>query len=124
MTNIVPSTTRYHRIDGWRGYSIPTLAVAGSSDTGTWPDSPCPTPLVKRELRDFCKHLRANGIRCRQRMGGSSNVFCGKRWVVVERAQFAQAAILAVEYMDNMRSETRFIHDADLEQLGYHNAEV
>ena len=54
MTTRIPR--RYHRIDGWRGFWIPGTAVAGVSDTGTWSDSPCPTPAVKAELRALAEH--------------------------------------------------------------------
>jgi hypothetical protein len=45
------TTKRYHKIDGWRGYPVPALAIVGASDTGAWDDSPCPSNEVKAELR-------------------------------------------------------------------------
>lgn len=112
---------RYHRIDGWRGYNIPGNAVAGSSDTGTWSDSPCPTPAVMGELRRFTREvLKANGIRYRMGVGSSSNVFCGKRWVVVkDRSQFPLAAQLTLDWLEANNDCTRYIHSADQDQLGY-----
>ena len=86
-------TRRYHRIDGWRGYPIPALAVIGSSDTGEWDDSPAPSREVKAEIRRFQREvLRPLGIKSRQRIGVSSNVFCAKRWVCVPRGSFQAAA--------------------------------
>lgn len=111
--------SRYHRIDGWRGYSVPALAVAGASDTGTWDDSPCPSPQVKAELARLSKHLRENGVPVRTRYGTSSNVFCGKRWLVVRnREDWPRAAQLALDWMEEHRADTRFIHSAEQEQLG------
>lgn len=110
----IPS--RYHRIDGWRGYSIPGCAVAGASDTGTWDDSPCPTPEVRAELRRFMRTvLRPAGIHSRIRYGVSSNVFCAKAWVCVSAADWPRAFDLANTYIDDddrgPRS-LRYLHDA------------
>lgn len=104
---------RYHRISGWRGYWIPGPAVAGASDTGTWSDSPCPTPLVQAEIRRFQREcLRPAGIKSRTRFGGSSNVFCGKRWVCVSAEDWLRAKDLADAWLQNNESTTRFIHNA------------
>ena len=111
---------RYHRIDGWRGYYIPALAIAGSSDTGNWNDSPCPSGLVKQEIRRLQSEvLIPNGIKSRTRFGGSSNVFCGKRWLTVSKQDFHQAALLVSEWLEQHKFDTAFVHDADLDQLGY-----
>lgn len=105
---------RYHQTDGWRGYSIPDYAVVGSSDTGTWPDSPAPTPDVVAELQRFRKEvLRPAGIKSRQRIARSSNVFMVKRWLTVAREDFDRASQLASAWMDEHKDDTRFIHTAD-----------
>lgn len=105
---------RYHKIDGWRGYFIPGPAVAGSSDAGTWSDSPCPTPLVRAEIRRFQREcLRPAAIKSRTHFGGSSNVFCGKRWVCVDAADWHRAKPLADAWLAANHSSTRFIHSAD-----------
>lgn len=104
---------RYHRMDGWRGYSIPGTAVAGASDTGTWPDSPCPTPQVMAEIQRFRKEvLRPAGIPSRLRGGATSNVFCGKRWVCVRADDWPRAIELADAWLKAHGSDTRFLHDA------------
>lgn len=108
----IPS--RYHKIDGWRGYRIPGPAVVGSSDTGTWSDSPCPTPMVRAEIRRFQREcLRPAGIKSRTRFGGSSNVFCGKRWVCVSPDDWPRAKALADAWLKEHHTDTRFIHSAD-----------
>ena len=114
------TTKRYHKIDGWRGYPVPALAIVGASDTGGWDDSPCPSREVKAELRRFQREvLKPAGIASRTRIGHSSNVFCVKRWLVVNKEDFDKSARLAVQWLKQERYTTSFIHDADLKQLGY-----
>jgi hypothetical protein len=108
---------RYHRTDGWRGYQIPATAIVGASDTGTWEDSPCPSPEVKRELRRFQREVLAPAkITSRTRIGHTSNVFCGKRWICVPKEDFDKAAQLAVEWLEKNDRELRYLHDADLDK--------
>lgn len=112
---------RYHRIDGWRGYSIPEYAVAGASDCGRFSDSPAPTDQVEEELKRFRREvLRPAGIHSRLLAGSTSNVFCGKRWITVRAEDFTHAAQLTMEWMESNRDTTKYIHDADLDSLGYH----
>jgi hypothetical protein len=114
------TTKRYHKIDGWRGYPVPALAIVGASDTGTWDDSPCPSNEVKAELNRFRREvLKPAGIASRTRIGHSSNVFCAKRWLLVSKEDFDKSARLAVQWLKENRYDTDFIHSADLEQLGY-----
>lgn len=106
--------SRYHRLDGWRGYMIPGSAIAGASDTGMASDSPCPSDKVKAEVHRFQREcLRPAGIKSRQRIGGSSNVFCGKRWVCVSEADWPKAAALALEWIDGNEHGLHYLHDAD-----------
>ena len=116
-------TARYHRIDGWRGYYIPPGAVAGASDTGMADDSPAPSDKVAEEVTRFREVLKQAGIRSRLRWGTSSNVFMGKRWIIVGAEDFARAAQLTVDWMEAHRYDTRYIHEADLDDLGYKAAE-
>ncbi len=105
---------RYHRIDGWRGYKIPGPAVAGCSDTGMCYDSPCPSYVAKGEINRLRREvLRPAGIKSRTRYGSSSNVFCMKRWLVVDAADWPKAKALADEWIEKTKSETRLIHGAD-----------
>jgi hypothetical protein len=106
--------SRYHKLDNWRGYRIPGLAVAGASDTGTWSDSPCPSDKVAKEIRRLQREcLRPAGIKSRQRAGGSSNCFCGKRWVCVSQSDWPQAAPLAQKWLDDNDQSLQFLHSAD-----------
>lgn len=116
-----PMKQRYHRTDGWRGYSIPGRAVAGASDTGMWEDSPARSDLVKAELDRYRKEvLRANGIRSRIRHTQSSNVFMVKHWVVVSEEDFDRAAQLTVDWLADNYATTEYVHEADLDEVGYH----
>jgi hypothetical protein len=103
---------RYHRLDGWRGYSIPEYAIAGASCTGDWSDSPAPTDRVLAELADFRKILRKHHIRSRIKWGQSSNCFCAKVWIVVHSKDFARGRKLADAYLASTKSTTHYIHDA------------
>lgn len=105
---------RYHRIDGWRGFWIPGTAIAGSSDTGSWPDSPCRTDVAKREIARLQREcLRPAGIKSRQRIGVSSNVFCAKRWLCVRADDFSRAKALADAWLAENKHNTQLIHNAE-----------
>ena len=107
---------RYHKIDGWRGYWVPALAIAGASDTGTYSDSPCPSNEVSKELNRLRKEvLRPAGIASRTRWGNSSNLFCAKRWLIVRQANFEKAAKIAHDWLEKNQRSTTYIHDANLE---------
>ena len=106
--------SRYHRIDGWRGYSIPDYAVAGASDTGMASDSPCPSDVVAKEIARLGKEaLHTNGIKYRTVWGSSSNCFCSKRWVTVAKADFDKAALAASTWLNTHKDDTYYIHNGE-----------
>ena len=112
---IVAPVRRYNRIDGWRGYYIPACAIVGASDTGTAPDSPCSSNLVKAEIARVGKEvLHPLGIKYRTVWGNSSNIFCAKRWIVVKKESFNTAAYAVLKWLEDHRVDTDFIHDANL----------
>ena len=107
---------RYNNIDGWRGYWVPALAIAGSSDTGTYPDSPCPSTVVLQEITRIRKEvLLPAGIKSRSRFGNSSNIFCAKRWLVVSKRDFEKAAVIVNQWLNDNRSSTSYVHNASQE---------
>lgn len=107
---------RYNKIDGWRGYWVPALAVAGSSDTGTYSDSPCPSPEILKEITRIRKEvLLPLGIKSRSRLGNSSNVFCAKRWLVVSKRDFEKAAVVVEQWLNENRGLTSYVHSANQE---------
>ena len=114
---ITAPVRRYNRIDGWRGYFIPACAIVGASDTGTWPDSPCPSGDVAKEIARFGREvLRPLGIKYRTRYGTSSNVFCAKKWVVVKKEDFEKAAVAALAWLKEHNFDTHYLHDANLKE--------
>lgn len=114
-----PTASRYHRTDSWRGYRIPRLAIVGASDTGMESDSPAPSDDVAAELHRFAREtLTPAGIRWRTTSTPSSNLFMVKLWITTRAAEdFPRAAELAAEWVAENRDTTRYIHDADLEEL-------
>ena len=105
---------RYHRgHDGWGRdyYAIPQYAVAGSSDCGTWSDSPAPSDKVKAELMAFRAVLKAAGIKSRFSGTQSGNCFMGKVWVTVHSRDFTAAHAVATKYLEETKDSTQYIHD-------------
>ena len=93
---------RYHKgSDGWGrdSYEIPQYAVVGCSDTVRFSDSPANSDLATEELEAFRQALlQESGIASRLgKPTTTGNVFCVKRWVVVHKAKFAEAAAYAPE---------------------------
>jgi hypothetical protein len=111
MAYKISTKKKWIKTDAWRGYEQPVYAVAGSSDTGTWEDSPCPSYEVDKELKDFQKFLQEKGIKSKIVNAQSSNAFMSKRWVVAEQDKYAEAKELAKQYLKE--KETKYIHDAD-----------
>jgi hypothetical protein len=109
----IPFRMKYHRLDGWRGYTYPARAVAGVSDCGMCEDSPAPSIAVLTELADLRKHLLDKGIECRHIISRSSNVFMIKHWLIPTNPnQQRRARRLANEWLKVNDSNTRYIHDA------------
>jgi hypothetical protein len=86
--------------------------VIGSSDCGSWSDSPAPSDQVREELERFRVVLRKHGIRSRLRYTRSGNAFMVKRWVVVHSKDFMRASTFAAEFLEQHHHTTRFIHNA------------
>jgi len=110
-----PKKRYYKSGDGWgRGsYSIPALAVVGSSDTGTWSDSPAPSPEVTKELNNVKKMLKQEGLHPRDlKPTATGNVFAGKRWVGVPEKEWSKAMLKSKIYLKKHKDDTQFIHGA------------
>lgn len=88
--------TQYQRIDGWRGFNRPYFAVAGSSDTGGWSDSPCPSDSVQGELEKVLRILKLGGVKAYMTYSTTSNIFCIKRWVCVKGTEYQKAKDILV----------------------------
>ena len=101
MKLINTTKTKYVRLDGWRGYYEPINAVGGCNDTGMYPDSPCKSNVVEKEIKDFQKILRTNKIKYRTTSGNTSNVFCNKVYVCVHKDDRIKAEELAEQHRAN-----------------------
>lgn len=96
--------------DGWRGHEKPVYAIAGASDTGEWSDSPCPTHVVTSELHDLKEHLKEQGIKFREIVTKSSNVFCVKRWIISTIEDFDKAVKIADKWMQKYYKHLNHLH--------------
>jgi len=106
---------RFHKgTDGWGrdSYPIPDFAVAGSSDCGTWADSPANSNTVKEELKALQDVLKEKGIKSRLSYTNSGNAFMKKRWVVVSGNDYGVARDIANKHLADTKASTRHIHDA------------
>jgi hypothetical protein len=106
---------RFHRGgDGWgrSAYSIPTTAVCGSSDTGTWDDSPANSYRVKEELERVRKVLKEARIASRYGSTATGNIFNTKRWVCVGKKDFPRALEIAESWLNENTSSTHHVHNA------------
>jgi hypothetical protein len=104
--------TKWISTDEWHGYEQPVNAVAGSSDTGMWSDSPAPSVVVDKELNMLTEHLKSKGFKVSRAMTESSNAFMKKRWLVVT-TNFTAAKKEADKWLVKHKSDTIYIHDAD-----------
>lgn len=91
------------RTDAWRGYYQPLNAVAGANDTGSWPDSPCPSSVRKAELKMAADVLRAAGIHYKTVYERSSNVFCTHVYLVVAEEWVETGRALVNPLIDQCR---------------------
>lgn len=113
MTLRFTTKSKYIRTDGWRGYSQPIYAIAGSSDTGNWEDSPAPSREVASEIKKFQSDMRKKGFNTRLFSSQSSNVFMMKRWVIVPPEQYSAAKAYADAWLSQHEDEIQYIHGAD-----------
>ena len=101
MKKYISTKTEYISTDGWRGYIQPINAVAGANDTGTSSDSPCPSHVCEKEIKEYRTILRKNKIQSRTMSCQSSNVFCVHMYVLVHPDDRDKALELAKEYHPN-----------------------
>lgn len=120
LPDLKPATVlldRYHKTDGWRGYAVPGCAIAGSSDTGMWSDSPCPSDRVEAEINRFREAALEAGFPTALRAGETSNVFCAKVWVTVNARRWHAAARWAAEWIKDNDASLNYLHAAEQDQV-------
>ena len=103
MKKYISTKTEYISTDGWRGYVQPINAVAGANDTGTSSDSPCPSHVCEKEIKEYRTILRKNKIQSRTMACQSSNAFCVRVYVLVHPDDRDKALELAKEHIPNTR---------------------
>lgn len=101
MTNI-SKKTKWVSTGGWSGYQAFINAVAGANDTGTWDDSPCPTPTRKREVGLAKTALRKAGIKHVTAWARTSNCFSMSQQILVGPADRQRA----IEILSPLHAET------------------
>lgn len=104
MSNI-SMRTKWVATSGWRGYGSFENSVAGANDTGTWSDSPCPTPVRQREIGMAKTALRKAGIRYRTAWARTSNCFSLGQHVLVAPEDRARA----IEVLKPLHDQTRLL---------------
>lgn len=100
---IIPATKWVGQ--GYRGSMEPVYGVVGASDTGMWPDSPCRTDVCKKELAAIRSILRKAGIKSKEIVTETSNVFCVRRHLIVSPMNLSKARKLAADYIDTHDTE-------------------
>lgn len=101
MKKYISTKKEYISTDGWRGYVQPINAVAGANDTGNWSDSPCPSHVCEKEIKEYRTILRKNKIQSRTMACQTSNVFCVHVYVLVHPDDREKALELANEHRNN-----------------------
>lgn len=99
-TGMFIETTYWERFDAWRGANRPEYAVVGANDTGTWDDSPCPTPVATKELSDIASMLSSKGIKTKEMVLEGSNVFCAHRYLITYPEDAPLARVLVEGYLE------------------------
>ena len=97
--------TKWVNTGGWTGYGSFENAVAGATDTGTWDDSPCPTPVRKREIGMAKTALRKAKIPHVTAWAQTSNCFSVKQHVLVAPGDRERA----IELLKPLVGETQLL---------------
>lgn len=100
--------TKWVSTSGWRGYSEPLYAVCGANNTGMFDDSPCPTAVCEKEIKEAAKAL--GGIPYRLKSLETSNVFCQSVYVIVPPDRIEEARAKFAEYFKEAKATTRLLY--------------
>lgn len=101
MKKYISEKTQWISTISWDGYVQPINAVAGAKNTGSWDDSPCPSHICEKEIKEFRAILRKNKIASRLKVCQTSNVFCVHVYVLVHPDDKEKALELAEEHKKN-----------------------
>lgn len=103
MKKYIGEKKKWVSVNDYSGYEQPINAVGGSSNTGSWEDSPCPTNRVKKEIGEFRKMLRAKGIQTKMLVGKTGNIFCQHVYILVHPDDRDVALEIAIQHELNTR---------------------
>lgn len=106
--NVFVITNAYKHTDGWRGYEEPIYAIVGANDTGMYSDSPCPSNIRESELNAIKTELSAKGIKTKQVVCQSSNVFCVHVYLVPQVKNVEKGREIVKQYLET--NETRLAY--------------
>lgn len=106
--NVFCTQMKYIKTDGWWGFEQPEYAVAGANDTGEWDDSPCPSSVATKELNAVTKLLEESGIKVKQTLCNTTNVFCVHRYLIPMIKDVEKARVIVKDYIDN--NTTRLLY--------------
>jgi hypothetical protein len=95
MKKYISTKTEYISTDGRRDYVQPINAVAGANGNDIWDDSPCPSHVCEKEIKEYSSILRKYKIQSR-------TMSCGVHtYVLVHPDDRDKALQLAKEYHPN-----------------------
>jgi hypothetical protein len=99
---------KYISTDGWRGYYEPIYAVCGANDTGNCYDSPCPSDISEKEIKQAVDILKSNSIPVKIMTTETSNIFCVHHYVIVPPKHYEMA--LEVMSSNYNKNETTLLY--------------
>ncbi len=111
--NIYLMSSTYTPTDGWRGYEEPEFACVGANDTGMYSDSPCPSNIREQELKDISDMLAKNGIKTKQTVCQTSNVFCVHVYLVPQLKNVDKARELVKQYLNENETRLAYVVEQD-----------
>lgn len=94
--------------DLYRGYYEPVYAVCGANDTGTYDDSPCPSGVATKELSAIKTLLNADGIKHKEVVCETSNIFCVHRYLVTTPRDVEKARDIVEKYI--LSNDTQLLY--------------
>lgn len=111
--NLYLMSSTYHKTDGWRGFEEPEFACVGANDTGTWSDSPCPSHIREAELNAIKDMLAENGIKTKQTVCQTSNVFCVHVYLVPQLKNVEKARELVKKYLSENDTRLAYVVEGE-----------
>lgn len=106
--NLYVEALHWVSTDGQRGYEEPKYACAGANDTGMWSDSPCRTDVCEHDLNVLSATLLAKGIKTKQIITKSSNIFCVHHYLLPQLKNVDRARKIVKEFLENNHTQLAY----------------